>query len=184
MDNGIELFKRAKEDRRFMTMYYNAIINSDHFKKVLNKGVRPTGKPRQQEFETEIMKTWNAYLIEVGRATPEEVGLGIKHTLIGRTFNILQEDSSIEFQIIDEDKNIGAVKNGKTFYEVKAVKHKKPQVNDLEVGTKLNKFIENLSEKLSEEYNLIRIKNNAITIVTDEDKQVSVTIVRKKRNLF
>lgn len=182
-DNGREVFVRAKEDRKFMTMYFNDITSSKHFLSVLKNGIRPNGNSWQQEFEQEIFETWNNYLVEAGRAEPAEVAIADKTSFIRKVFGFLEEDDSIDFRIIDHKKNIGAVKLGEVFYQVGVVKHKKPAVNELEVGTKLNDFVQTLSEKLSEEYSLIRIKNNAITI-DNNGEQTSVTIVKKKVKLF
>lgn len=174
---------KAKEDRKFMSMYYNAIISTKRFSNALTKGIVNSGKVRQQEYEDIIFGAWNDYLVESGRALPSEKVIADKEGLRREAFDILSKLDGIEFNVIDPVKNIGAVKFEDVFYEVSLTKHKKPAVQELEVANKLNSYIEEFAEKLSEHHSLIRIKNNAVT-VDDDGSQTTVNFTRKKTKLF
>ncbi len=72
MNAGLEKFKKATEDRKFMSMYYMDITKTKRFGKALKNGIKSSGKIRQQEFEDIIFSSWNTYLIDTGRAQPSE----------------------------------------------------------------------------------------------------------------
>lgn len=177
------LFDKAPEDRKFMEMYYNGITNSSHFKKVLKSGVRSTGKLHQQEFESEIQKTWNLYLYETGRATPEEAAVLDKGSLFASVMSTL-EDGDFETRVLDTAKSIGAIRYKDFDYEIRVTKHKKPQVSEVSVGKKLNDYINPLVERLSEEYSIMKVQNSIITMEDNDGNQTSVKFGKKKVKLF
>lgn len=179
---GYAKMLRAKEDRKFMSMYYNAIISTKRFSNALTKGIKNSGEPRQQEYEDIIFRAWNDYLVENGRALPSEKAIADKEGLRREVFDILSKLGGIEFDVIDLVKNVGAVKFDDVFYEVSLTKHKKPVVQKLEVANKLNSYIEEFAEELSKHHSLIRIKNNAITV--DDGGQTTINFTRKKKKLF
>lgn len=180
---GYAKILRAKEDRKFMSMYYNAIISTKRFSNALTKGIKNSGEPRQQEYEDIIFSAWNDYLVESGRALPSEKAIADKEGLRREVFDILSKLGGIEFNVIDLVKNVGAVKFGDVFYEVSLTKHKKPAVQKLEIASKLNSYIEEFAEELSKHHSLIRVKNNAITVEND-GSQTTINFTRKKKKLF
>lgn len=180
---GYAKMLRAKEDRKFMSMYYNAIISTKRFSNALTKGIKNSGKPRQQEYEDIIFSAWNDYLVESGRALPSEKAIADKESLRREVFDILSKLGGIEFNVIDLVKNVGAVKFEDVFYEVSLTKHKKPVVQKLEIASKLNSYIEEFAEELSKHHSLIRVKNNAITVESDGN-QTTINFTRKKKKLF
>lgn len=181
--NGYDKIINAKEDRKFMSMYYLNITSSKRFSQALKNGIKNNGKPRQQEFEDIIFSTWNQYLVDSGRALPSEKAISEKEGLKREVFAFLLENNHIEFRVNSQNESKGALKFNDVFYEVSITKHKKPVVDKVEVGTKLNPFIEELSEALMEKYSVIRAKNNAITIDADGE-QTTINFTRKKVKLF
>lgn len=185
MENKYGAFQQTTEDRKFMSMYYNSIIASRKFKENLKNGIKKPD-PKHQEFEYEIMKNWDDYLIEAGRATPTKQMTADKWGLANMAFGFLQEDEDIEFKLLDSQKRIAGIKDGDTFYEVKVTRHKSPQVAEGEVvvAKKLNPFVEKLAEKLEEQYPVVVVKNNQITVEDDNKVHTSVKITKKKSRLF
>ena len=61
-----------------------------------------------------------------------------------------------------------------------------PQVEEGEVivAKKLNPFVEKLAEKLEEQYPVVVVKNNQITVEDDNKVHTSVKITKKKSRLF
>lgn len=178
-------FSRSTEDLVFMSQYYNDVTSLRRFKQVLKKGLTNSG-PNHQEFETELFKSWNDYLVDVGRATPSAQKIADKWGIAAEVFNVLQDDKDIEFRIIDPDKRIGAIRFDGVFYEVSVTRHKKPLVDpgQVVIAKKLHDYISRLADAMSEQYQIVMIKNNQVTIEDNEGTQTSVKIVRKKVNLF
>lgn len=178
-------FKGTTEDRMFMTMYFNNIISGRKFKQNLKKGIKNAG-PKNQEFDYEINKVWQDYLIETGRANPKVKANVDKWSIANTAFNILKADKNIIFKLIDPDKRIGAIIYKDTFFEVRVVGHKKPQTTSSNriIGSNLTPFIENLVAQFEPEYTIVIVKNNQITVEDTNHTQTSIKITKKKTRLF
>lgn len=184
---GYNKFSNATEDKIFLTEYYNNLVQTSNFKKALQEGLKKGGRHHQQ-FEGEISKSWATYMVETGRSTPTKEKVLSKWGMAADAFNILEKikDDKYAFKIINADKHVGAIKYGDIYFEVSITQHKQPQNpnGDVIVANKLNSFIQELADGLSELYSLVVIKNNQITVETNEQKQLSVKITKKKQKLF
>lgn len=183
---GWNAFAKGPNDREFLTQYYISITNQRKFQTSLRKGNENRG-PLVQHYESELFREWDQYLINTDRA-PQAVSKAVgKWSLAGEVFEILDsyEDDDYDFQVIDHKKMVGAILYKGVFYEVKITKHKKdPSEGTPTVGTKLNPYIELLSDKLSEGNTITIVKNNQVSLTTDDFNYLSVKITRKKENLF
>lgn len=183
MNAGLEKFKKATEDRKFMSMYYMDITKTKRFEKALKNGIKSSGKIRQQEFEDIIFSSWNTYLIDTGRAQPSEKLAADKESFRREVFSLLEDLKDIEFKVLDEAKGIGAIKFEDSYFEVKVTKHKKKAVEKLEIADKVNPFVAELGEKLSVRFSIVRLKNNALTIEVD-NQQTTINFTKKRQKLL
>lgn len=182
---GYALFKKAKEDRRFMTLYYNEVTSTNHFNKVMKQGViKP--KSNHQEFEGEIFDLWDQYLIDSGRATPQEKQIADKWSVARAAFDILSGLDLIEFKILDAKKYIGAIKEDGIYFQVTITRHNKPVVESgiVDVAANVKDYVRDFADKLSDLYSVVKIKNNQVTVEDDNQNQTSIKITRKKEVLF
>jgi len=184
---GFNRFAKGPTDREFMTRYYLKIIESKKFKDALKKSIKPKG-PKIQHYNTEVLQSWNALMIEMGRFNPQTNSMLDKWSIAGQVNSVLEEiqEDSYEYRLLDDSRYIGAIKSGSTFYQVSYTKHTKPPVNPGEVivSKKLNSFIATLGEKISEVYEVVVLKNNKVTVVDTEENFYSVNITKKKEALF
>lgn len=176
------VFEKAVEDRKVLSMYYFEVIKSRRFKKNLKDGVEVTGE-RVQEYETEIKNSHDEYLMENGYVRPSRQKLADKWGLLSKTFDILEDDESIDFQIVDRKRYIGAIKTSKGNYQVSISQHRKPV--EPFIAEKLYPHVSNLGEKLiNEGHSIVFIKNNQITIEGEDGGHTSIKITKKKEKLF
>lgn len=183
---GYELFKRANGDRLFMSKYYHNIIGTKHFKDNLSKEKISKPDKATQEFDFEINKSWDEFLIESGRATQTEKQVATKYSLAAEAFAILSDMENVNFKIINQTKFIGAVREDDKDYQVNVVQHKKPQVDpgQVAVAKNLKDYVQNLAEELENNYAVVLIKNNQITVEDDNGNQSSIKITKKTDRLF
>lgn len=185
--DGYNKFSNATEDKVFLSSYYNSLISNKKFKNAIRDGIK-NGNNKTQFFEDEINRAWHNYLIETGRATSTQEKALDKWSIASKVFEILEEVEldNFTFRIIDPKKYIGAIKVASQFYEVKVVRHTKSQTPDgnVVVAKELFPFIKELADKLSDVYSLMIIKNNQITIETEDKEQLSIKVTKKKQVLF
>ena len=183
---GYELFKNANSDRLFMSQYYHNIIGTKHFTdSVAQEKILKPGKS-VQEYDFEIAKSWDAFLIETGRASATEKQIADKYSLANDAFAILADMEDIDFKIINQSKYVGAIREEKADFEVNVVKHRTPQVasGGVIVAKSLKDYIKDLAEGLEQNYAVVQIKNNLITVEDENKNQSSIKITRKKTRLF
>lgn len=180
------VFERAVEDRKFLSMYYDEISKTPKFLSAMKKGIRTRGS-KHQEYEVEVFNVFDSFLIEEGYATPSKQKVAGKWGVISVAFDILStfEEDGFEFRVLDKNKHKGAIKTDKGFFEVSVVTHKKPVTDTVSIASNLLPYIEDLSEKIdSAGFNVILVKNNQVTVATEEGQQTSVKIVKKQKHLF
>lgn len=183
---GYELFKNANNDRLFMSQYYHNIIGTKHFlDSVKEEKILKPGKS-VQEYDFEISKSWEAFLIETGRASATEKQIADKYSLASDAFAILADMDDVNFKILDQSKFIGAIKEESADFQVSVVKHRTPQVasGNVIVAKSLKDYIKDLAEGLEQNYAVVQIKNNLITVEDDNKNQSSIKITKKKSRLF
>lgn len=189
MDNkrpyGSKLFEKAPLDREAMGMYFRKIASSPRFTKAIETGeLQRPKRNRNRVFDDLMEASWNEYLILSGRGgskiSSEKLGLA------RRVFEIFSDMEEIDFRIIDESKMLGGFKYNDRFFTVGTTKHR-GEVEcpaELVMPTKPKVYIQAVVDDLIEDYDVVLVKNNKVTLKDEEGTFFSVVVTQKRKPLF
>lgn len=190
--SNIEKFEKAIGDIKLLNSQFAAYSRTKKFEKSMQRKAITEAGDNSQYFYNEGRAVYDSFLRAEGRLVSGSAKIdGIDKTvLMNDVLSIMPELASIqEFRVINHEKRIGAMRTEEADFEITSTAHReKVIVNDGKgakiVGT-LKSQVEELADRLiAADYNIVQIKNNMITVESDDGDQYSVKITRKKNRIF
>lgn len=186
---SIEKFTKATSDILLLNKQFRTYSRTGKFDKAIQKRSIDSPSPKTQLFYGEGRAIWDSVLRETDRLAPGEKRTVDKMSFMNDVISILPDLASVEdFKIIDLKKKLSAIKTEEADFEVSNVAHREPVAEYTGVPVTVGKIkphVEELSDSLLQRgYEIVQIKNNLITIQTEDNSQFSVKLTKKKNRIF
>lgn len=160
------------------------------FKAAIERGFLEGAGKNKQVFYREGRPVYDSMLLEWGYSKPAASAKnGPKELLMADLTSIVPELETIElYRVLSSKTGKTALRTSECDYELSVVAHREKQVDfngEIQLIGKLKPHVLEIADKLTERHHqIVRVKNNMITIERDDGEQISAKLTKKKNRLF
>lgn len=181
---------RDKNDLALLNKQFRTFKRSRKFKAAIERGFLEGAGKNKQVFYREGRPVYDSLLLEWGYTKPTASAKnGPKELLMADLTSIVPELETIElYRVLSSKTGKTALRTSECDYELSVVAHREKQVDfngEIQLVGKLKPHVLEIADKLTERHHqIVRVKNNMITMEREDGEQISAKLTKKKNRLF